>query len=152
MASTAKSVSKESPTPAQAQELLVRAENIGRSATKSAGWPAAITFISLAMLGSFLMIGLHMVATSGYGGPLLAGAVGVWAAVISSIIPVFQRSAKVGFTRRFLMSLISYFVIYTLAVVVGVVLFSDGNLAYYLTTAIVLASFGLASAFREIRS
>ncbi|WP_432245035.1 hypothetical protein ACRB8A_15250 [Arthrobacter sp. G.S.26] len=142
----------QSPTSAEALELLARAESLGRSATRTAGWPAAVTFTSLAILGSLLMVGFHIVATTGYGAPLLAGSIGVWAAVISCIIPIFQRSAKTGFTRRFLTSLFGFFFLYVLAIVVGVVRFSDGNLAYYMSAAVALAGFGLSQALRELRS
>jgi DNA-binding transcriptional ArsR family regulator len=82
-------------------------------------------FTSLAMLGSMLMIGLQIVSHTGYGAPLLATAVGVWAVATACIWPIFQRSTKAGYTKRFLTSLVAYFILYGVALGVGVSLFRD---------------------------
>lgn len=141
-----------SPSPAQAQELLARAASIGAASTNAAAWPVAMVFTSLAILGSMLMIGMHIVSHTGYGAPLLAASVGVWGVLTASIWPMFQRSTKAGYTKRFLTSLIAYFVLYGVALGVGVGLFRDGNLWFYIPAAIVLAGVGLAAAFRELRA
>ena len=141
-----------SPTPAQAQELLDRARSIGATSLSAAAWPAAMVFTSLAILGSMLMVGMQIVSHTGYGAPLLAGAVGVWAAVTACVWPMFQRSTKAGFTRRFLTSLLAYFLLYVLALGAGVAFFREGNLWFYLSAAVVLGGVGLAAAFRELRA
>ncbi|WP_434616228.1 hypothetical protein [Arthrobacter sp. A5] len=141
-----------SPSPAQAQALLAKADSIGAASTNAAAWPVAIIFTSLAILGSMLMIGMQIVSHTGYGAPLLAAAVGVWAVATASIWPMFQRSTKVGFTKRFLTSLAAYFALYGVALGVGVSLFRDGNLWFYISSAIVLGGIGLAAAFRELRA
>lgn len=142
----------ESPSPAQAQELLARADSIGATSINAAAWPPAMVFTSLAILGSLLMIGMHIVAHTGYGAPLLAISVGIWGAITACIWPMFQTSAKAGFTKRFLTSLCLYFVPYGLALGLGASMFPDGNLWFYLPAAIVLAGIGLAAAFRELRA
>ncbi|SEE62606.1 hypothetical protein SAMN04489740_1959 [Arthrobacter alpinus] len=141
-----------SPSAAEARELLARAEGIGTSATSAASWPAAMVFNSLAMLGSMLMIGLHIVAHTGYGAPLLAATVGIWAAINATIWPLMQRTTKTGFTRRFLTSLLGYMGLYVIALLVGAFAFPHGSLAYYIPAAAVLAVIGLAAAFRELRA
>ncbi|MFI8664758.1 hypothetical protein ACIGKR_32560 [Rhodococcus qingshengii] len=139
-------------SPAEAKALLDKADSIGAASTSSAAWPTAMIFTSLAMLGSMLMIGLHIVSHTGYGAPLLATFVGVWAAVNACIWPMFQKSTKVGYTKRFLTSLIAYFALYGIALGLGVSLFREGNLWFYATAAVVLAGIGLAAAFRELRA
>jgi hypothetical protein len=137
---------------AQAQELLARADSIGSASTNAAPWPAAMMFTSLAILGSMMMIGMQIVSHTGYGAPLLATSVGVWAAATASICPLFQRSAKAGFTKRFLTSLIAYFVLYAVTLGVGVGFFREGNPWFYIPAAIMLGGVGLATAFRELRA
>jgi hypothetical protein len=141
-----------SPSPAEAQELLAKAQSIGATSINAAAWPVAMVFTSLAILGSMLMIGMHIVSHTGYGAPILAAAVGIWAAATACIWPMFQRSTKAGFTQRFLTSLGAYMVLYGIALGTGVSLFRDGNLWYYASAAVVLAGVGLAGAFRELRA
>ena len=142
----------DSPTPAQAQELLARADSIGAASTNAAAWPVAMIFTSLAILGSMLMIGMQIVSHTGYGAPLLAASVGIWAAATATIWPMLQTSTKVGYTKRFLTSLIAYFALYGVALGVGVSLFRDGNLWFYVPAALGLGGVGLAAAFRELRA
>ncbi|MGO4383432.1 hypothetical protein [Specibacter sp. RAF43] len=142
----------DTPSPAQAQALLARADSIGATSTNAAAWPVALLFTSLAILGSMLMIGLQIVSVTGYGAPLLATSVGIWATATACIWPMFQRSTKAGYTKRFLTSLIAYLVLYAVALGVGVSFFRDGNLWFYIPAAIVLAGVGLAAAFRELRA
>jgi hypothetical protein len=141
-----------SPAPAEAQELLAKAQSIGATSINAAAWPVAMVFTSLAILGSMLMIGMHIVSHTGYGAPILAEAVGIWAAATACIRPMFQRSTKAGFTKRFLTSLGAYMVLYGIALGAGASLFRDGNLWYYASAAVVLAGVGLAGAFRELRA
>ncbi|MCR1160790.1 hypothetical protein NEK97_04885 [Paenarthrobacter sp. UW852] len=141
-----------SPSAAEARELLAKAEAIGATSTNAAAWPVAVTFTSLAIIGSLLMIGMHIVLVTGYGAPLLACSVGAWAAVTASIWPMFQRSTKAGYTKRFLTSLVAYFALYAVALAAGAILFQDGNLWFYLPAGIALAVVGLAAAFRELRA
>jgi hypothetical protein len=142
----------DTPSPAQAQALLARADSIGATSTNAAAWPVAMIFTSLAILGSMLMIGMQIVSVTGYGAPLLATSVGIWAAATACIWPMFQRSTKAGYTRRFLTSLVAYFVLYAVALGVGVIFFREGNLWFYIPAAILLAGVGLAAAFRELRA
>jgi hypothetical protein len=141
-----------SPTPTEAQELLAKAQSIGATSINAAAWPVAMVFTSLAILGSMLMIGMQIVSHTGYGAPLLATAVGIWGAATASIWPMFQTSTKAGYTRRFLTSLIAYFLLYGVALGVGASLFRDGNVWFYVSAAVVLAGVGLAAAFRELRA
>lgn len=147
-------MSQNSPTPSaeEAREMLDRADGIGSSATSAASWPAAMVFNSLAILGSMLMVGFHIVAHTGYGAALLATTVGIWAAINATIWPMMQRTTKTGFTKRFLTSLFAYMGLYVVALLVGAFAFPNGNLAYYITAAAVLAGVGLAGAFRELRA
>ncbi|WP_218711777.1 hypothetical protein [Arthrobacter sp. BF1] len=147
-------MNQNSPTPSagEAREMLARADGIGSSATSAASWPAAMVFNSLAILGSMLMIGFHIVAHTGYGAALLAITVSVWAAINATIWPLMQRTTKTGFTKRFLTSLFAYMGLYAIALFVGAFAFPDGSLAYYITAAAVLAAVGLAAAFRELRA
>jgi hypothetical protein len=142
----------DSPSPEQAQELLARADSIGAASTNAAAWPVAMIFTSLAILGSMLMVGMQIVSHTGYGAPLLAASVGIWAAVTAMIWPMMQTSTKAGYTKRFLTSLIAYFALYAVALGVGVSLYRDGNLWFYIPAAIALAGIGLAAAFRELRA
>lgn len=142
----------DSPSPEQAQELLARADSIGAASTNAAAWPVAMIFTSLAILGSMLMVGMQIVSHTGYGAPLLAASVGIWAAVTAMIWPMMQTSTKAGYTKRFLTSLIAYFALYAVALGAGVSLFRDGNLWFYIPAAIALAGIGLAAAFRELRA
>ncbi len=139
-------------TPAQAQELLAKAQAIRVASGTSAAWPVAMIFTSLAIIGSMLMIGLHIVGHSGYGGPVLAFSATVRAIFTASIWPIFQRSTKTGYSRRFLTSLFGYFAVYTAALIIGAVYFRDGNFWFYIPAAVVLAVVGLAAAFRELRA
>ncbi|UKA58624.1 hypothetical protein [Arthrobacter sp. FW306-2-2C-D06B] len=141
-----------SPSPAEAQELLARAASIGATSLNAAAWPVAMVFTSLAILGSMLMIGMQIVSYTGYGAPLLAISVGIWGAATACIWPMFQRSTKAGFTKRFLTSLVAYFALYGVALGIGASLFRDGNLWFYIPAAIVLAGVGMAAAFRELRA
>ncbi|MFJ6454940.1 hypothetical protein [Paenarthrobacter sp. NPDC091669] len=141
-----------SMTPAEARELLARADSLGTASVNAAAWPAAVTFTSLAIMGSLLMMGMHIVLVTGYGAPLLACSVGAWGAITACIWPMFQRSTKAGFTRRFLTSLFAYFALYVVALVVGAYFFRDGNLWFFIPAAIALAVIGLAAAFRELRA
>ena len=127
-----------SPTPAEAQELLAKAQSIGAASINAAAWPVAMVFTSLAILGSMLMIDIQIVSHTGYGTPLLATAVGIWATATASIWPMFQTSTKAGYTRRFLTSLIAYFALYGVALGVGVSLVRDGNIWFYVSAAVVL--------------
>ncbi|GAT86593.1 hypothetical protein J2T10_003014 [Paenarthrobacter nicotinovorans] len=140
------------PSAAEARELLAKAEAISATSTTAAAWPVAVTFTSLAIIGSLLMIGMHIVLVTGYGAALLAISVGAWAAITASVWPMFQRSTKAGYTRRFLTSLFAYFALYIVALVVGASFFRDGNLWFYLPAAIALGAVGLAAAFRELRA
>lgn len=141
-----------SPSAAEARELLARAEGLGSTAASSAAWPVAMTFTSLAILGSMLMIGLHIVGHTGYGAPVLTIATTVWAIVTASVWPMLQRSTKAGYTKRFTTSLIAYFALYTAALTVGAIFFRDGNIWFYAPAAAALAAVGLAAAFRELRA
>ncbi|MFC8302244.1 hypothetical protein ACFUCV_01005 [Specibacter sp. NPDC057265] len=140
------------PTASEARELLARAEGIGTSATSAAGWPTAMVFNSLAILGSMLMIGFQIVAHTGYGAQLLAMSFGAWAAITATSWSLLQRTTKSGFSKRFLTSLAAYMVLYVAAIIVGVTAFPNGNLAYYLSAAIILAAAGLAAAVRELKA
>ncbi|MBT2584479.1 hypothetical protein [Arthrobacter sp. ISL-95] len=139
-------------SPAEARELLARADSLGASSTNAAAWPVAVMFTSLAIMGSLLMIGMHIVLVAGYGAALLACSVGAWGAITACIWPMFQRSTLVGFTKRFLTSLLGYFALYVVALVVGAYFFRDGNVWFYIPAAIALAAIGLAAAFRELRA
>ncbi len=132
--------------------MLARAEGLGTTATNAAGWPAAMVFNSLAILGSMLMIGLQIVAHTGYGAPLLAVTVGIWAAFNATVWPLLQRTTKIGFTKRFMTSLWGYMGLYVIALLVGTFAFPNGSLAYYITAAALLGAVGLAAAFRELRA
>ncbi len=137
---------------AEAHELLARAEGISTTATSAAGWPTAMVFNSMAIFGSLLMIGFHIVAHTGYGAPLLAMSVGAWAAITALIWPLMQRTTKSGYSKRFATSIVAYFVLYGAALAIGSLAFPNGSLAYYITAAIVLAAVGLAAGFRELRA
>ncbi|WP_104091125.1 hypothetical protein [Arthrobacter sp. GMC3] len=140
------------PSAAEAQELLAKAQDIGAKAISSAGWPTAMVFNSFAILGSMLMIGFQIVAHTGYGAPLLAITAGVWFAVTGSTWSLMHRTTKAGFSKRFGTSLAAYMGLYVIAIFVGAYGFPNGNLAYYLSAAVVLAAVGLAAAFRELRA
>lgn len=142
----------EQTTPSEARELLAKAEGVGTSATRAAGWPTAMVFNSLAILGSMLMIGFQIVAHTGYGAQLLVMSVSALLAINATTWSFMQRTTKSGFTKRFLTSLAAYMVLYIGAIIVAVTAFPDGNLAYYLSAAIVLAVVGLAAALRELRA
>lgn len=137
---------------AEARELLARADSVGAASINAAAWPVAVLFTSLAIMGSLLMIGMHIVAHTGYGAALLACSVGAWGAITACVWPMFQRSTKAGYTKRFLTSLIGYFALYVVALVVGAYFFRDGNLWFYIPAAVALAVIGLAAAFRELRA
>ncbi|WP_449372266.1 hypothetical protein [Arthrobacter psychrolactophilus] len=141
-----------SPSPQEAQQLLAQAESVGTAAISNHGWPAAMVFNSLAILGSLLMVGMHIVAHTGYGAPLLACSVGIWAAFTATTWSLMIRTTKLGFTKRFLSSLLSYMSLYVAALLIGVFTFPNGSLAYYITAAAILAAMGLAAAFRELRA
>jgi hypothetical protein len=140
------------PSPDEARDLLTKAHTLGSTATRAAGWPTAMIFNSLAILGSMLMIGFHLVAHTGYGAPLLAVSVGTWAAVTAVAWSMMHRTTKAGFSKRFVTSLLGYMGLYVLAILIGAVAFPDGNLAFYLPAAVILAGAGLAAAFRELRA
>lgn len=137
---------------AEARELLARADSVGAASINAAAWPVAVLFTSLAIMGSLLMIGMHIVAHTGYGAALLACSVGAWGAITACVWPMFQRSTKAGFTKRFVTSLVGYFALYVVALVVGAYFFRDGNLWFYIPAAVALAGIGLAAAFRELRA
>ena len=137
---------------AEARELLAKADSLGATSINAAAWPVAVTFTSLAIMGSLLMIGMHIVTHTGYGAALLACSVGAWGAITACIWPMFQRSTKAGITKRFLTSLIAYFALYVVALVGGAYFFPNGNLWFYIPAAIALAAIGLAAAFRELRA
>lgn len=139
-------------SPKDARELLAKADSIGAISTRSAAWPTAMVFTSLAIIGSFLMIGMQIVTHTGYGAPLLAIAAGVWGAATAGIWPMLQKSTKAGYTRRFLTSLFTYFALYGAALILGATLFPAGNLWFYVPAALALAAIGLAAAFRELRA
>lgn len=134
----------------EARELLAKADSLGATSINAAAWPVAVLFTSLAIMGSLLMIGMHIVLHTGYGAALLACSVGAWGAVTACIWPMFQRSTKAGYTKRFLTSLIAYFALYVVALVGGTYFFPDGNLWFFIPAAIALAAIGLAAAFREL--
>ncbi|MBP2411482.1 hypothetical protein JOF48_000281 [Arthrobacter stackebrandtii] len=146
------SQSDSSPSAEEARALLVQAEGIGNSATSASGWPTAMIFMSLAIIGSMMMTGFQIVAHTGYGAPLLAVTVGIWAAITAFTWTFMHRTTKIGFSRRFAWSLITYFAVYILGIVIGVVQFPNGNMAYYITAAVVLGATGIAAAFRELRA
>ncbi|MEJ1113253.1 hypothetical protein WBN73_04700 [Paenarthrobacter sp. CCNWLY172] len=137
---------------AEARELLAGADSVGAASINAAAWPVAVLFTSLAIMGSLLMIGMHIVAHTGYGAALLACSVGAWGAITACVWPMFQRSTKAGFTKRFVTSLVGYFALYVVALVVGAYFFRDGNLWFYIPAAVALAGIGLAAAFRELRA
>lgn len=137
---------------AEARELLARADSVGAASINAAAWPVAVLFTSLAIMGSLLMIGMHIVAHTGYGAALLACSVGAWGAITACVWPMFQRSTKAGFTKRFVTSLVGYLALYVVALVVGAYFFRDGNLWFYIPAAVALAGIGLAAAFRELRA
>ena len=147
-------MSQNSPIPSaeEAREMLARAEGIGTSATSAAGWPTAMVFNSLAIIGSMMMIGFHIVAHTGYGAPLMAMSVGAWAAITALTWTFMQHTTKAGFSKRFATSLIAYFVLYGAAITIGALAFPDGNLAYYISAAVILAVAGVGAAFRELRA
>ncbi len=140
------------PSAAEARELLAAAESIGSKATSAAGWPTAMVFNSMAILGSMLMIGFQIVTHTGYGAPLLAMTVGAWAAITAFTWSWMNSTTKAGFSKRFASSLTVYMVLYMAAIFVGVYLFPNGSLGYYITAAVVLAAAGLVAAFRELRA
>lgn len=137
---------------AEARELIAKAEGLGTVATSAAGWPTAMVFNSLAILGSMMMIGFQLVAHTGYGAPLVALSTAAWAAITSLTWTFMHRTTKAGFSRRFAASLLAYFALYIIALAVGSLVFPHGNLAFYVTAAVVLAAVGLAAAFRELRA
>ncbi|WP_269939466.1 hypothetical protein [Arthrobacter sp. HY1533] len=141
-----------SPSAEEARDLLAKAEGIGSTATSAAGWPTAMVFNALAIIGSMMMIGFQTVAHTGYGAPLLATSVGVWAAITSLTWTFMQRTTKAGYSKRFATSLFAYMALYVVAVLVGAIGFPHGNLAYYISAAVVLAAVGVAAAFRELRA
>lgn len=141
-----------SPSAAEARELLARAEGIGSTATSAAGWPTAMVFNSLAIIGSMMMIGFHIVAHTDYGAPLLAMSVGVWAMITAFTWTFMLRTTKAGFSKRFATSLIAYFALYVAAIATGALAFPNGSLAYYISAAVILAATGVAAAFRELRA
>ncbi|MDR6986021.1 hypothetical protein J2Y66_000484 [Paenarthrobacter nitroguajacolicus] len=139
-------------SPAEARELLAKADAIRATSTNAAAWPVAVMFTSLAIIGSLLMIGMHIVLVTGYGAALLACSIGAWGAVTASIWPMFQRSTKAGYTKRFLTSLLAYFGLYVVLLAVGAIVFRDGNLWFYLPAALLLAAVGIGAALRELRA
>ncbi len=141
-----------SPSAAQARELLATAESVGSTATSAAGWPTAMVFNSLAILGSMLMIGFQIVTHTGYGAQLLAMTVGAWAAITAITWSWMHTTTKAGFSKRFAGSITAYMVLYVAAILIGSLVFPHGSLAYYITAAVILAAVGLAAAFRELRA
>ncbi|MEV8143281.1 hypothetical protein [Specibacter sp. NPDC078709] len=141
-----------SPSAEEARQLLARAEGIGTSATSAAGWPTAMVFNSLAIIGSMMMIGFHIVAHTGYGAQLMAMSVGAWAMITAFTWTFMMRTTKAGFSKRFATSLIAYFVLYGAAITIGALGFPEGNLVYYISAAVVLAAAGVGAAFRELRA
>ncbi|AIY03672.1 hypothetical protein ART_4073 [Arthrobacter sp. PAMC 25486] len=141
-----------SPSAEEARELLARAEGIGTSATSAAGWPTAMVFNSLAIIGSMMMIGFHIVAHTGYGAPLMAMSIGAWAMITAFTWTFMHHTTKAGFSKRFTTSLIAYFVLYGAAIATGVLGFPNGSLPYYISAAVVIAAAGLIAAFRELRA
>lgn len=141
-----------SPSAEEARGLLARAEGIGTSATSAAGWPTAMVFNSLAIIGSMMMIGFHIVAHTGYGAPLMAMSVGAWAMITAFTWTFMMRTTKAGFSKRFATSLIAYFVLYGAAITIGALAFPEGNLAYYISAAVAIAAAGVGAAFRELRA
>ena len=53
-----------------------------------------------------------------------------------------QRTTKAGFSRRFGNSLAAYMVLYVIAIFVGAMVFPNGNLAYYISAAVILGCRG----------
>ena len=141
-----------SPSAEEARELLTRAEGIGTTATNAAGWPTAMVFNSLAIIGSMMMIGFHIVAHTGYGAQLMAMSIAAWAMITAFTWTFMMRTTKTGFSKRFATSLIAYFVLYGAAITTGALAFPNGSLAFYISAAVVLAAVGVAAAFRELRA
>ena len=141
-----------SPSAEEARELLARAEGIGSTATSAASWPAAMVFNSLAIIGSMMMIGFHIVAHTGYGAPLMAMSVGAWAMITAFTWTFMLRTTKAGFSKRFATSLVAYFALYGAAIATGTLAFPNGSLTYYISAAVILAAAGVAAAFRELRA
>ncbi|MGJ3189619.1 hypothetical protein FQP90_01085 [Paenarthrobacter nitroguajacolicus] len=137
---------------AEARELLAKADSLGATSVNAAAWPVAVMFTSLAIMGSLLMIGMHIVLHTGYGAALLACSVGAWGAITACVWPMFQRSTKAGYTKRFLTSLIAYFGLYVVALVCGAYFFPSGNLWFFIPAAVALAAIGMGAAFRELRA
>lgn len=140
------------PSAEEARELLARAEGIGSAATSAAGWPTAMIFSSMAIFGSLLMIGLHIVTHTGYGAQLLAMSIGAWAAITAVTWTFMQRTTKAGYSKRFLTSFFGYMALYAAALLTGTLAFPNGSLGFYILAALVLAAAGLAAAFRELRA
>ncbi|MDJ0317116.1 hypothetical protein [Arthrobacter antibioticus] len=136
----------------EARALLARADGISSTAINNTGWPTAMIFNSLAIFGSLLMIGLHIVAHTGYGAALISMSVGFWAVFSSLTWTFMQRTTKAGYSKRFLSSIAIYMGLYVVALLIGTLVFPHGSLAYYITAAVVLAAAGLAGAFRELRA
>lgn len=141
-----------SPSAAEARELLAKAEGIGTTATSAAGWPTAMVFNSMAIIGSLIMIGFHIVAHTGYGAPLFAAATGIWACITAMTWSFMQRTTKAGYSKRYSSSLAVYMGVYAVALLTGLFVFPNGNLVYFISAAVVIAAVGLAAAFRELRA
>ena len=86
------------PSPAEARELLARAESLGSSATAAAGWPHIAFMLSFGVSTSMGTLAMGLTTGQPYFIALMAML--IWNIVLVSFMTVFAASSKKGFTKR----------------------------------------------------
>lgn len=146
------------PTPsaqqldaAQARALLMQAERLGDSTRSRASAAPSLFLLSLGCLCSMLIVALHLVALTDESLVWLPLAVSMpWLTILLIAFGAFHRSAKAGFSTRWLQVMTAWGVLWLL-IMLGMTILWRGELWFALTGIGAITAVTTWGAWREAR-
>lgn len=136
---------------ARARALLDEAGRLGSAARAGASWPQIACLLGLGGVSTMFMVALHLVV--GYDTHLVwlpMAAMGVWVAILISVMVAFTRANKTGFGRRWGQAMAAWGITWAVAMVGGTVWWR-GELWFTLAAAAALTLVTVWGALREAR-
>lgn len=140
-----------SVNPQQARDLLRQADYLGNATAAGAGTPPALFLLSLGSLSSMLTVANYLAVLTDERLFLLPLVVFLtWLAILSATIPLTARVTRLGFPRRWAVSIGSWAAVWAVTCFGGSVIWK-GELWFTVLAVLALTAVTVWGALREAR-
>ena len=136
---------------ARARHLLDEAGRLGSIARAGASWPHIAFLLGLGGVSTMFVVALHLVVRSDEHLVWLPmAAMGAWLAILVTVMVVFARASKAGFSRRWVQAMGAWALGWVVAMLGGTVWWK-GQLWFAVTAGAALTLITTWGAWREAR-